>query len=80
MQAYGVRCAIAVELMPTALLTKSDLATRVRCHPRTIDNLLAKREGPVPIKIGRLIRFHEDDFLAWLDRRRCEPVPPPRAA
>lgn len=61
--------------MPTtALMTKADLANRVQCHPRTIDNLIARNEGPTPIRIGRLIRFHESDFTAWLDRHRGEPI------
>jgi len=67
--------------MTTAdLMTKADLANRVRCHPRTIDNLLARNEGPVAIRIGRLIRFREDDFAAWLDHRRGEPIPSPSDA
>jgi excisionase family DNA binding protein len=66
----------AVELMPATLMTKTDLANRVGCHPRTIDNLIARREGPVAIRIGRLVRFNEADIIAWLDHRRCEPIPP----
>jgi excisionase family DNA binding protein len=62
--------------MPTALMTKADLALRVQCHVRTIDNLLARNEAPVVTRIGRLVRFREDDFDAWLDRRRGEPGPP----
>lgn len=56
--------------MTTALMTKLDLATRVQCHPRTIDNLIARNEGPPPIRIGRLVRFREADFTAWLEGRR----------
>jgi excisionase family DNA binding protein len=61
--------------MTTALMTKADLATRVQCHPRTIDNLIARNEGPASIRIGRLVRFREADFTAWLEGRRGEPSP-----
>jgi predicted DNA-binding transcriptional regulator AlpA len=58
----------------TVLMTKSDLAIRVQCHPRTIDNLIARNQGPPPIRIGRLVRFQETDVIQWLDRHRGEPI------
>jgi excisionase family DNA binding protein len=56
--------------MAAALLTKQDLAAQVQCHVRTIDNLLARGEGPPPIRIGRLVRFRENDFAAWLELQK----------
>jgi excisionase family DNA binding protein len=64
--------------MTTAdLMTKTDIANRVGCHPRTIDNLIARKQGPVAIRIGRLIRFRQTDFDAWLDRHCGDPIPSP---
>ena len=56
--------------MSVRLLTKRDLAARVQCHQRTIDNLLASDSGPAVTRIGRMVRVREDDFTAWLDQHR----------
>lgn len=43
-------------------MTKSQLATHLRCSPRTINNLMRRRVLPY-VKLGRLVRF---------DRTRCD--------
>ncbi len=53
--------------MPSiSLLEKKEVAKRLNCTPRTIDNLVARNEGPPSVKIGRLRRFPEDGLEAWL--------------
>jgi len=59
--------------MTAALLTKRDMAERLGCCTRTIENLIARGDGPVVIRTGRLIRVLETDFADWLDRCRQHP-------
>jgi excisionase family DNA binding protein len=46
---------------------KPGLAREVKCSPRTIDNLMARRAIPF-IKIGRLVRFDVSKVKAALAR------------
>jgi hypothetical protein len=60
-----IKNAAAVERATDGLLTKKDLAIKVRKSPRTIDCWM--RSGRLPyLKIGKSILFDWDDVLAKL--------------
>ena len=41
-------------------------ADQFECSPRKIQLLVAAGEFPQPIRIGRLIRWREEDIAAWV--------------
>jgi excisionase family DNA binding protein len=54
------------------LMTKSEVAERLQCTPRTVDNLLANGQAPPSVKIGRLRRFPVEGFDEWLRAKTIE--------
>ena len=43
----------------------------MKCSLRTVNYLLSTGKGPSVTRLGpRIIRFREDDYLAWLDSNR----------
>jgi hypothetical protein len=51
------------------LLTKPQLAQRLKVSPRTIDNMMAQRILPYIRASKRAVRFHWPRVLAALERR-----------
>ena len=49
----------------TKILTKKEVAEKLRVSERTIDNL-RKNQGLPYATVGGLIRFTEEDINAWL--------------
>jgi len=52
------------------LWTIKELADFLRVPVDTIYKWRAAGEGPRGLRIGRYVRFREEDVLAWLDTRR----------
>lgn len=50
----------------TTLLTKADVARRLQCTERHVDNLM--RSGLPYVRVGaRMVRFDGDAIREWLD-------------
>jgi predicted DNA-binding transcriptional regulator AlpA len=41
--------------------------------PQTLRNWRSLRKGPPYLKIGRVVRYREEDLIAYLDKRRIDP-------
>lgn len=57
-------------MQPTATddspyLTIDDLAERYRIPVQTVRYWRVRGNGPKAIRIGRFVRYHVDDVLAW---------------
>lgn len=53
------------------LLTRSKAAALLDVKPNTLAVWACKRRYDLPfIKVGRLVRYREDDVLAFLERHR----------
>jgi hypothetical protein len=56
--------------MPTKLLTKQEVAERLRCCQKSVDALRQRRINPIPhIKLGRIL-FPEDELEKWLAKQK----------
>jgi len=53
--------------MTAALLSPGDVYDRTRIAKQTLANWRTKRTGPPYVKVGRLVRYPEDTFNAWLE-------------
>jgi excisionase family DNA binding protein len=53
-------------------LSVEDLAARLNLSPATVRKLRADRKAPLGIRMGKRVRFHIDDVIAWeRDRRQA---------
>jgi predicted DNA-binding transcriptional regulator AlpA len=41
--------------------------------PQTLRNWRSSRKGPPYIKLGRSVRYREEDLAAWIQARRINP-------
>lgn len=48
------------------LLSAADLARELRVSTKTIRRLDAMGKLPLPVKLGRLLRWRRDELIAWL--------------
>jgi excisionase family DNA binding protein len=59
------------------LLTIAEVCPRIGYRPQTIYNAIYSGAGELAqlpyYRVGRSIRFAEEDIIAFLDRRRVEP-------
>ena len=57
-------------------LSREEVASRLGLHPETLRRWALKDEGPPALRIGKLLRYREDELEAWLESRRVggEPV------
>ena len=66
----------------TTLLTQRRLAGRLGVTRRTLERWRTEGIGPPFVKIGRGVRYDENDLSAWLVTRRrlstSEPGPAPK--
>ena len=53
----------------TPLLTLDEVAAYLRTSPSTIYNWRHAGKGPRCMKVGRNLRFRQDDVDAWLDEQ-----------
>jgi predicted DNA-binding transcriptional regulator AlpA len=51
------------------LLALHDLESILRVSTRTIRRLLARRQFPAPVRIGRSLRWRPDDLRAFIHER-----------
>jgi predicted DNA-binding transcriptional regulator AlpA len=51
------------------LLSEDEVAERFGIQPRTLQGWRVLRRGPRYRKIGRLVRYAENDLLNWLESR-----------
>ena len=42
-------------------------------HVQTLRNMRSRRVGPAYVKMGRAVRYFEEDLLKYLDERRVKP-------
>jgi predicted DNA-binding transcriptional regulator AlpA len=54
-------------------LKDTDAAKILGLHPQTLRNKRSRGEGPPYVKLGRAVRYFEDDLIAYLDKRKIEP-------
>lgn len=53
-------------------LTTQEVAEMLSIQPRTIREWIVQADDPLPaIQLGKTYRVPEDEFLAWLERRRA---------
>jgi excisionase family DNA binding protein len=57
-------------------MTFEQAADLLCLSPRTLRNLHVMKKGPKPTYVGRLVRFHRDDVLDFLQKRREPKVRP----
>lgn len=55
------------------LLDKPQLGRLLRVSVKTIDKWVCDRDIPY-LKVGRLVRFDEQEIASWLELRRVEVV------
>lgn len=60
------------------LLERADVAARLNISPRTLTDLVARREI-AHVRVGKLLRFNASDVDAYLARQRRPAAPPPPA-
>jgi excisionase family DNA binding protein len=58
---------------PPPLLTREEVGDRLQVSDTTVKRLLASGQLPA-VRIGRTVRVHADDLLAFIDRHRSEPA------
>src|SRR5262245_20906925 len=51
------------------LLTKAEVAARLKVSPRTVERLRARGDLPA-FQLGRRVRFKEEDVETYIDARR----------
>ena len=51
------------------LLTRSEVAERLRISEATVDRWRTRRDPLPHVRIGRAVRFPEDAIERWLERR-----------
>jgi hypothetical protein len=48
------------------------VAWQLNCEIKTLEAWRSRGEGPVFVKIGRLVRYAPADVLAWIESRRVK--------
>jgi hypothetical protein len=48
--------------------------------PHTLADWRTNKKGPPYLKVGRLVRYHEEDLLSWLKSCRVQPDMGPEGA
>ena len=62
----------------TTLLTSEESAEKLGIKPRTLVRWRGYRKGPAFVKVGRSVRYRQEDLDAWVASRRVEvPAPAP---
>ena len=51
------------------LLTKEEMATKLRASKRTVENWSAQGHIPPPVYIGRRALWVEESIVAWLQQK-----------
>lgn len=52
---------------PRRLLTKQEVAAKLRVSVRTISRMMSAEDMPPPVWLGRNPRWKEGDVDAWID-------------
>lgn len=55
------------------LLSTRQLATQLQVSLRTVRRMRERGLGPPPIRMGRVVRYREEDVQAWLDSKKEHP-------
>ncbi|MBL8313798.1 MAG: helix-turn-helix domain-containing protein [Rubrivivax sp.] len=55
---------------PDPLMTKTEVATLLRCSERTIERQVKHGEFPPPQRFGREALWFQSVVFAWIDKRR----------
>lgn len=55
--------------MSTDLLKIQQVAAGLGCCPRMVQLLVARGELPAPLRLGRLVRWREEDITTWLEAK-----------
>lgn len=51
------------------LLSKKNLASQLSISQRKVDDMNTRHLIPEPVRIGRLVRWREDDIRLWVELR-----------
>jgi excisionase family DNA binding protein len=62
-----------VELESNGLIGIRDVAKLLGCSERHVTNLVREGRIPSPIKLGRLVRWSQQQLAAWIEGE-CQPV------
>jgi excisionase family DNA binding protein len=54
------------------LLTVQQAAQQLAISKRTLERLIAARQFPLPLKIGRASRIAREDVMAFLEKLRAQ--------
>ena len=54
-------------------LRDTQAGKRIGLAPQTLRNLRCQGKGPAYVKIGRAVRYFEEDLVAYLEKRRIDP-------
>lgn len=63
--------------MMDSLMTPRSVAAVLNVRPDTLSQWRFANRGPAYVKIGRLVRYREDDLTAWLEAMRVPSVDAP---
>lgn len=58
------------------LLTRQDIADRLQCSTRQVHRLRL----PAPVRLGRLVRWRQEDVDAWIAEQRAPGPGRPRSS
>jgi excisionase family DNA binding protein len=53
-----------------SLLDRKKIAQKLGCSAGHVFEMERSGRLPAPMRIGRLVRWHPDDFTAWMNDRR----------
>jgi len=67
MVAMGKADRNAATLRVSNLLTKKEAAVFLRVSVKTLDRWICQRRGPKYYKVGCLVRYREEDLIAFLE-------------
>jgi len=60
------------ERMPKRLLTPAEVAEYLGVPEKTLAQWRSDRHGPLPLRIGRYVRYRLPDVEAWVDQQAAQ--------
>lgn len=62
-------CSVEPRPLGRKLLTKLEVCAELRVSVRSLDKMLARREFPLPVRLGKKDFWSTEPVRHWLDRR-----------
>ena len=60
-----------MDTFSTPLRDEIFVAKKLHCQPKTLQSWRVRGAGPPFCKIGRLVRYRDEDVMTWLESRRA---------